>query len=355
MYFSLSPEGKAIQALVGADGGKDGFSHREAVRVNLAPQCAIHCAGHPPGKVGEFYPDGHSEMPAFAASRRQTPQLQGTTLTIVLLGPIYSPHQTVGIGFFGYPPQSFSLGAQVVIAGLLVGKILSGKPLPPGPVPSLCGIAGIPPAEIDVRDISIQAQLLAFAQIGVAVIVGVGGEDFSRTVLLTVPQALEILQSPVQQGRPMGMILTPAEGLGMHDDLVLAGDEGLAVVALDDPMGRFHLGRVVVREVAADLLARGPVLALILLEPSLYPLGLLQQALHLALPVSDASRTPGGIVSVILLNVLGQQFPHLGFEPFLLPVQLGPGAAPLFGGIGGQLEPVQGKEGPAQKVHLLTD
>ena len=55
-------------------------------------------------------------------------------------------------------------------------------------------IAWIPPPEIDVRDISIQVQFLAFPQIGVAVVVGVGGEDFSSKVLLTVPQTLEILR-----------------------------------------------------------------------------------------------------------------------------------------------------------------
>jgi hypothetical protein len=40
----------------------------------------------------------------------------------------------------------------------------------------------------------------------------------------------------------MGMILTPAEGFGVDDYLVLGIDEGLAVVALDDAMGRLHFG-----------------------------------------------------------------------------------------------------------------
>jgi hypothetical protein len=55
-------------------------------------------------------------------------------------------------------------------------------------------VAGIPPPEIDVRDIGIQVQFLAFPQIGAAVVIGVGGEDFSSKVLFTVPQTLEILQ-----------------------------------------------------------------------------------------------------------------------------------------------------------------
>jgi hypothetical protein len=139
----------------------------------------------------------------------------------------------------------------------------------------LRGVAGIPPPEIDVRDISIQVQLLAFPQIGVAVLVGVGGEDFSSKVCLTVPQALEILQSSVQHGRPMGMILTSTEGFGVDDYLVFGINESLAIVPLDDAMGRLHFGRVVIREVAADLLARGPVLGVITLEPLLQALSLL--------------------------------------------------------------------------------
>ena len=60
---------------MGADIGKDWFGHREALWVNLAPQFAVHLAGHPLGKIGELYPDRHPEISAFAASSGQTPQL----------------------------------------------------------------------------------------------------------------------------------------------------------------------------------------------------------------------------------------------------------------------------------------
>jgi hypothetical protein len=50
--------------------------------------------------------------------------MQGTALTIVLLGHIYSVYQTICVDFFGYPSESFALGALVVIGGLLVVKIL---------------------------------------------------------------------------------------------------------------------------------------------------------------------------------------------------------------------------------------
>ena len=109
---------------MGPDIGKNWLSYGEALWVNLSAQFAIHLAGHPPGKVGEFYPDGHPEIPLFAASSGQTPEMQGTVLTIVLLGHIYSVHQTICVDFFGYPPESFALGALVVIGGLLVVKIL---------------------------------------------------------------------------------------------------------------------------------------------------------------------------------------------------------------------------------------
>ena len=109
---------------MGPDIGKNWFSHGEALRVNLLPQFAIHFADHPPGEVGEFHPDGHPEIPTFAASSGQTPQLPGAALTIVLIGHIYSAHQTICIGFFGYPPESLSLRAPVVIGGLLIVKIL---------------------------------------------------------------------------------------------------------------------------------------------------------------------------------------------------------------------------------------
>lgn len=82
----------------------------------------------------------------------------------------------------------------------------------------------------------------------------------------------------------MGMILATAEGCGVDDDLVLAIGQSLAVVTLDDAMRRPHFGRVVIRDVAADLLFPETVLRLILLEPPLETLGLLLQASHLPLP-----------------------------------------------------------------------
>ena len=60
----------------------------------------------------------------------------------------------------------------------------------------------------------------------------------------------------------------------MNYDLVLGIDEGLAVVTLDQAMGRPHLSRVVIRDVAADLFFGGPILGLIFLEPPLETLRL---------------------------------------------------------------------------------
>jgi hypothetical protein len=102
------------------------------------------------------------------------------------------------------------------------------------------------------------------------------------------------------------MILTPAEGFSVDDHLMFGINESLAVVPLDDAMGRLHFGRLVIGEVTADLLARGPVLGVIILEPLLQTLGLLLETLHLALSVSSSSRTWRGTIPVILLHVLCQ-------------------------------------------------
>ena len=106
------------------DVGKDGFGHREALGVDLTAQFTINLAGHPLGKVGELHPDGHPEISLFTASGGQTPQIHGTTLTILLLSHIYSVYQTIPASFFRYPPESFALRAPVVVGGLLVMKIL---------------------------------------------------------------------------------------------------------------------------------------------------------------------------------------------------------------------------------------
>ncbi len=64
------------------------------------------------------------------------------------------------------------------------------------------GVAGIPPPEIDVRDISIQVQFLAFPQIGVAVVVGVGGEDFPAKYSAPCPRLWRFSRAPSSIGGP---------------------------------------------------------------------------------------------------------------------------------------------------------
>ena len=124
IYFDFSPKSKPVKALLSSDVGKDGFGHGEPLWVNLPPPFTINLAGHSLGKVGEFYPDGYPEISFFPASSGQTPQMQRAALTILFLGHIYSAHQTISVGFFRYPSESFALRALVVIGGLLVMKIL---------------------------------------------------------------------------------------------------------------------------------------------------------------------------------------------------------------------------------------
>ena len=73
----------------------------------------------------------------------------------------------------------------------------------------------------------------------------------------------------------MSIILTIAEGLSVDNHLVFGIDQGLAVVALNDTMGRLHLGRIVIRYLTTDLLACGARFGLILLQPLLQALDLL--------------------------------------------------------------------------------
>ena len=43
------------------------------------------------------------------------------------------------------------------------------------------------------------------------------------------------------------MVLPVAEGLAMDNHLVFSINEGLAIIALDDPVGSHHGGRIIVR------------------------------------------------------------------------------------------------------------
>jgi hypothetical protein len=124
IYFDFFSEGKPVQALVSSDVGKDRFGHREALRVNLAPQFTVNLAGHPPGKVGEFNPNRYPQIFSFASFVSDATQLQGATPTILFLSHIYPVHQTISASFFRYPSESFALRAPVVVGGLLVMKIL---------------------------------------------------------------------------------------------------------------------------------------------------------------------------------------------------------------------------------------
>jgi hypothetical protein len=109
---------------VSANVGKDGLGHREALRVKLSPPFTVLLADHPSGKVGEFHRNRYPQIFSFPTFVSDTPQLHWATLPIFFLGHIYFAHQTIYVSFFRFPPESFPLGAQVVIAGLLIMKIL---------------------------------------------------------------------------------------------------------------------------------------------------------------------------------------------------------------------------------------
>jgi hypothetical protein len=72
IYFGFAPEGKSVQALLGSEVGQDWFRHGETLREDLSPPFTGNLAGHPLGKVREFYPDGHPEISLFAEWRRSS-------------------------------------------------------------------------------------------------------------------------------------------------------------------------------------------------------------------------------------------------------------------------------------------
>jgi hypothetical protein len=134
-------------------------------------------------------------------------------------------------------------------------------------------------------------QLLAFPQIGVAVIVGVGSEDFSSKVPRSVPQALKILHSSVQHGWPMGMILTPAEASAWMMTWCRPSMRAWLLYPWMTPWDVFILADSLSVRLLLISLPVVPYLGSFSFEPLLEALSLLLQTLHLLLPVSSASRT----------------------------------------------------------------
>ena len=168
-----------------------------------------------------------------------------------------------------------STRTDITIGFLVVGEILQSKSLLPlGPIPSLGFVSRVPAAEKSIRYLGINPFLFALADIGPTMVIGVGRQDRSRKAVLTTADRLQVLLRPVKYRRHMLIILTVSKSLPMNDDLVLGVRHGLATVALDDTMGRVHLGRFVIGYVTRDLLASWPNLGLIVPEPLLNASGL---------------------------------------------------------------------------------
>ena len=61
-----------------------------------------------------------------ATSGSKTPQLQGATLTIIVLCNICSVNNTLAVDLSGPDLEPFAIGANIVIFGLIIFKILLG-------------------------------------------------------------------------------------------------------------------------------------------------------------------------------------------------------------------------------------
>ena len=116
----------------------------------------------------------------------------------------------------------------------------------------LSGKAFISFAELDIGDVSIQTFGLAKCQTTQAVIVAVRRELFTSKVVFILAQSADVLFGDIQHRRQVFVILT-AESLSGHDDLVLGINQSLGVVTLDHAARCRHFRRLVIDDIALDL------------------------------------------------------------------------------------------------------
>ena len=115
-----------------------------------------------------------------------------------------------------------------------------------------------------IRDRRIALCLDTRLEMGFALRVAVGAEYLALKILRQQPHGLPVGFGPLQHRRDLALILAVAKRGSMPDDGMFRLNEGLAVVALDDPMCRLHFRRFVIGDVTLHLFAPLPSLRLIL-------------------------------------------------------------------------------------------
>jgi hypothetical protein len=112
----------------------------------------------------------------------------------------------------------------------------------------------------------------------------VSSEFRFREDVLLFTDDLEIGSRALHHRRQQIMLLRLTKGLGVNNDLVLGID---SVVALDDAIGAFHLGALVVGHVTLPGLPALARLVVVIVQPAFNLFDLLAQGLQLLLLALD--------------------------------------------------------------------
>lgn len=220
----------------------------------------------------------------------------------------------------------------------------------------LVGEAGIPHAKVRVRDHGVHSGSRAGFEVRNAEITTVGQKGGFAEILGMIPESFQILLEEGKHHGGMALILTFATRDSSDDDLVLMVDDGLCVEALDGSMRGLHLGGVWIGDVAFDLFVLLADPFFCICQEPVDLVGLLLQPFDLALPVIQGRVVVvRALVFAISLDVVVHEALDLLLKGCLLLAELRKRAAPFLGGVAGQFAAIEGEEGAAKEVHLLTN
>ena len=250
IHLGFGAQGETIQTFLDADIGKYRLDDGQAPGIDLPALGGVDPGFHLVDQVGGLVIQPDRQVPGRCVWLAQTPLLHRAAGTIFLAGLIDIVKPVAIALAAGMAGQGFALGAEVGLFGHVKGEIGSGEPayLPGLSLPGVDAIfesvlprkALISFAELDVRDIGVQALCLASRQVGQAVIVAVCAELFACEIVWFFADGLHVRLCPRHHGSQVLMILA-AESLGVEDDLAFLVHQRLGVVPLDHPVCGGHL------------------------------------------------------------------------------------------------------------------
>src|SRR5262245_40092206 len=132
----------------------------------------------------------------------------------------------------------------------------------------------------------------------------------------------------------MSIVLPITKGFRMDDDLMPGIDQRLAIVALQDAVGRKHFRRLVIGDVTLQLIALLAAFGVVRGQEGLDAGGLLLQALEVVVsPLLLSATCSSGCLLFLLIGslVLGQHLLELLLQLLLLAPQVSKRAAPFLG------------------------